>query len=326
MSAWKGLDGQYHMDGLPHVTKIRRKPEGVGAEFKAICDGSTKIMLGLELMEGKTIQRTKQYSDCGSQGTAITLRLCKSYFGSNRIVHADSAFSSVKTLLKLKENGLFFMGIVKTANKEYPHKYFQSKARLYGSNAPNPRGGFLLLSTIKGPDGIEHDPFYALTWYDKKPKMLITNCSTTLQGSDSIRQRHHIDSENGFRKTVLTSKRIPRPVMVEEFYSCFSNIDIHDHLRQGSLEMERVWLTKKWYHRLFCTIYAICIVDSYYGYVYEQQLLHKDEDSVMSLSLFCDSLAYLMVHNNYNTKGVQTRGDAEGSSDSGTATDYVSSN
>ena len=41
MSAWRGLDGKYSADGLPHVTKIRRKPEGVGAELKSVCCGQS---------------------------------------------------------------------------------------------------------------------------------------------------------------------------------------------------------------------------------------------------------------------------------------------
>ena len=31
ISAWRGKDGNYCSDGMPHVTKIKRKPKGVGA-------------------------------------------------------------------------------------------------------------------------------------------------------------------------------------------------------------------------------------------------------------------------------------------------------
>ena len=47
-------------------------------------------------------------------------RLCSSLFRTGRIVHADSAFSLVKTLLALEERGLYLQGTVKTAHKEYP--------------------------------------------------------------------------------------------------------------------------------------------------------------------------------------------------------------
>jgi hypothetical protein len=55
MSMWKGQDGAYSTDGLPHVTKIARKPEGVGAEMKAVADGETGMIMRVELMEGKEV-------------------------------------------------------------------------------------------------------------------------------------------------------------------------------------------------------------------------------------------------------------------------------
>ena len=39
--------------GLPHVTKIARKPEGFGTEYHSLCCAETKIMLQLEIQEGK---------------------------------------------------------------------------------------------------------------------------------------------------------------------------------------------------------------------------------------------------------------------------------
>ena len=43
MSAWRGKDGNFCSDGLPHVTKIKRKPKGVGTEIKDAADVSTGV-------------------------------------------------------------------------------------------------------------------------------------------------------------------------------------------------------------------------------------------------------------------------------------------
>ena len=43
----------------------------------------------------------------------MTLRLTKEYYGTGQVVYADSVFSSVKTLLTLRERGLLFMGMIK---------------------------------------------------------------------------------------------------------------------------------------------------------------------------------------------------------------------
>ena len=80
MSSLRGAKGKYSAEGLPHVTKIARKPEGVGAGMKAVADGESKIILRLEIMEGKERQAQKPFSYISSEGTAIALRLCSSYF------------------------------------------------------------------------------------------------------------------------------------------------------------------------------------------------------------------------------------------------------
>ncbi len=61
MSAWKGADATFVAEGEPHVTKIKRKPEGVGAELKCAADGDSGIMLRLDVMEGQAAQRAKEY-------------------------------------------------------------------------------------------------------------------------------------------------------------------------------------------------------------------------------------------------------------------------
>ena len=45
MSSWKGGESAYRVEGMSHKTKIARKPEGVGAEMKALCDGNSGILL-----------------------------------------------------------------------------------------------------------------------------------------------------------------------------------------------------------------------------------------------------------------------------------------
>ena len=53
MSAWRGLDREFSDWGMPHVSKVIRKPAGVGAEMKAIACGESGIIMGLDIMEKK---------------------------------------------------------------------------------------------------------------------------------------------------------------------------------------------------------------------------------------------------------------------------------
>eukprot|EP01031_Cornospumella_fuschlensis_P026833 gene26833-32426_t len=58
MSSWEGLEGKYIIGGMPHVTKIARKPKGVGAELKCAADIQTGIMLPSNYVQTKAIIAT----------------------------------------------------------------------------------------------------------------------------------------------------------------------------------------------------------------------------------------------------------------------------
>ena len=90
-------------------------------------------------------------------------------------------------------------------------------------------------------------------------------------------------------------QEIQQPSMVEEIYSCFVIMDVHDHLRQGSLAMEREWCAHKWWHSVFATIYGICLIDSYLAYKIEMEAIHNPLDD---LKTYLENLAYQFIHNN----------------------------
>jgi hypothetical protein len=312
MSAWKGQEGKYAASGAPHVTKIARKPEGVGAELKAAADGQTNIMLSLDIMEGKERQGNKKYAHIGSEGTAICMRLCEHYFASGRVIHADSAFSSVKTCRHLRDHGLHFMGCVKTARKFFPIKYLKSFEDDYGHGREKERGGWKLVQSNKDEDGNEHEPIYGLAWYDRKAKFIVSSCGATHDGEPSLRKRHKRRVENNEYVTRVWYKQVKRPKMVEEFFSCFSNVDIHDHYRQGSLEMERNWITKKWYHRIFTTVFGICVVDAFFAYKFECQNAAEEAED---FNYFLGRLAHQLIFNVYLDQGMAMRDNQEQNED-----------
>ena len=60
---WDGADGAYNAHGMTHVTKIVRKPRGVGAEMKAIIGcGRSGIIWKLDLFEGQEREALKQHN------------------------------------------------------------------------------------------------------------------------------------------------------------------------------------------------------------------------------------------------------------------------
>ena len=76
-----------------------------------------------ELQEGKEEVAKRKFVNQGEKPTtACVLRLMEQLAGSGVILHGDSWFASINTLEKLKELGIFFVGLIKTAHSGIPVK------------------------------------------------------------------------------------------------------------------------------------------------------------------------------------------------------------
>lgn len=335
MSSWLGSEALFDVNGMPHLSKIIRKPKGVGCEIKSLADGLAKIMLRLEIQEGKERMATKRFvvrtaANCTPTSpnigqytadlaagnvykatTAQTMRLLEPWFGTGRTAVGDSYFASVETLLALAKHGVFFMGIVKTAHKEYPMKHLKQWYNDgMAATPPLSRGSHKVLrSSYLGADGTNHY-MMACGWAERKTiKTIISNRGTTLEGSKSKRIRHRVIADEN---NVLTTERyileVKRPMVVEQLFSVFSAVDIADHYRQGSLSLETSWKTKCWYIRVFATVLGIIFTDCYLAYVLEYKEHHFGlTTECKDFHTFLDELAYQLIHNVLLADTVATR-------------------
>ena len=55
------METSAQMHGMPHVTRIERKPKGVGCEHKDCADADTKVILQLEIQEGADVMADMEY-------------------------------------------------------------------------------------------------------------------------------------------------------------------------------------------------------------------------------------------------------------------------
>ena len=203
MSMWYGIDSEFAVDAMPHKTKIIRKPRGVGAEAKAICDGQSGVMLRLDFMEGQQRQHQKQWHAQYGEGTAVSLRLTAPWAGSGRYIVMDSAFGSVKTCIALLEHfGLFCIGMVKTASRCYPQKWFKDWYTAGSVRGPDgrrlhaPGTWKTLQSSFQMLDG-NIQKLLAVGWHDIKLKTIISTCGCTIRGTDAIKKRSRRVYVNG---------------------------------------------------------------------------------------------------------------------------------
>ncbi|KAG8302911.1 hypothetical protein J6590_020665 [Homalodisca vitripennis] len=188
MFAWYGK-GNYRENGMPAVMKIKRKPKGVVCEVKTICDSTSRIMIGLEINEGKEEMKNKKWQKDFGAGTATTLRLTEPWHGTGRIVVGDSWFSSVKTSIQLKERGM-----VKTAYRNYPLK--QTVLR-----SLKEKGSF-----ISATASSENVDLICVGWRDRKVPAL------QLYLENHVQKKRYDDDGKPY------TKEVARPKLVEDYF------------------------------------------------------------------------------------------------------------
>ena len=184
-----------------------------------------------------------------------------------RVVVAGSAFSSVTTAIECRKKGLFYSGIVKTASREFPKDYLDDPSKYAG------RGNHMTLTTT-----IENCKLIALGWKDKTIKKFISTCGTTQP--DKPHEKHHYTRDGD----VVVSE-VPRPQLVSQYFDAASKIDVHNHLRQGLLNIEDVWGTQTWRHHLAATLFGVTVTDALIAYNYEHSASHTMRDFVNELAL-----------------------------------------
>ena len=281
VSSWRGKDGDFCSDGMPHVTRIDRKPKGVGCELKNSADADKKIILQLEIQEGAEVMNTKEYmSEYKLAGTALLLRLTKPWHGSGRAISADSAFASVTTAVACRKNGMHFTGLVKTATRMFPKLYLDEVEF-------KELGDVTLTSSVEGHNIMAH------AWGDKVRKCFVSTHSTTFPGKPSNKRRWiEMLDEDGEEvgQTEVFNKTVKRKKIVESYFDATSIIDINNHMRQGGLALETAWRTQSWTNRVVATVLGIVETDAYLLY----KKFHPGS-SMLSHSDFTEAVAKALL-------------------------------
>ena len=107
-------------EGVPHLTKIIRKPCGVGIEYKDVADVNTGIILFLEIQKDAELMASKKYCDQYPKHVALTLRLTEFLHGKGHVVYGDSFFASFQTARALLAHGTYFHRFSKECHKRFP--------------------------------------------------------------------------------------------------------------------------------------------------------------------------------------------------------------
>ena len=281
-SKWRSLGDWYDL-GMPHVTKIPRKPEPVGLELKDMCDGESGIMLYLEIMEGKEIMDRKAFTGGGNKaGTAHCLRCTQPWHGSGRVLVGDSAFASVQSCIQLRKHGIYFVGLVKGSSLLYPKRHLQTMPMAE-------RGDTATFTATK-----DRVTMIAHVWNDpgkpKKPrKALISTFGTTLEADPVERPRKRRREDGTWEDYIKTVKRTK---LVKTYFKYAGAIDRHNRVRMDGVRMERTLEFKRWWCRVVSSVLGIIATDAFYAM--------RMGDPDLQLDAFMERLASEMIWNTFD--------------------------
>ena len=147
MSAWRPRQDKY--GGLPHISFIKRKPKPLGTEFKSVADAESGIMLHLEIQRGKGEMNDAAYKTELGATAACTKRLAEATSnGECDTFYGDSWFASAKTANEIKKLGHHFVGIVKTAHRNFPKVFLEQTMSDW------PGGTYLVMKSKFGKIGV----------------------------------------------------------------------------------------------------------------------------------------------------------------------------
>ena len=149
---------------------------------------------------------------------------------TDRIVCNNYYFASVGAAETLREIGLLFIGVVKTATKLFPMRYL-SKIELVNRGD---RPGII----TEDADGLPS--LLAFTWIDRDRRYFIASCSSLTEGQPYIRERwRQVGREDPNADPEKVELHIPQPKIAKKFYSTAARVDQHNRDRQDTQKMKK---------------------------------------------------------------------------------------
>ena len=283
MVAWRGQKGILNITKCPHLSWVPRKPEPLGVELKTVGDALSGIMLRIEICEGKEPMKAKKYSAEYGATTACTMRLFEPWFGTDRVAAADSWFAGVKTTWAMLDNGLHFIGDVKTNSSLF------CKEALVDATAEASGAWATYSSMLKISNGKEL-PIYSVSHRrGASTHTFIATCGTTLRGS-STKAYFEDDEERASGQEFELYRQAPR--VLNDFTLAQPCLDRHNRYRQFILAMEKRILTNSFSMRFGTAMHGIVFTDCFFAYRY---FVDKDADFKKLMA----SLAYKLMHNKF---------------------------
>ncbi|KAK3247720.1 hypothetical protein CYMTET_42790 [Cymbomonas tetramitiformis] len=279
MARWLGV-------GMPGLMVVLRKPTPVGREAHTTADNSTKIIVRVEFYEGKERMKFAEFVTEYGANPATFLRLTKPWHGTGREVTLDSGFASVTAAMAGYDHGLYIVGNVKTAHRDFCKSWLLAQVQ-----KREDRAMATAIVKTRGGNTIE---LLAAVDMDRKPMALIATSRTTRMGEPRER-RFKVIRKTG--EYVVRSASLQQLDVHAHYRETFNKVDKNNQQRQGGNSgatgnLEDSWRTHKWYIRDYQMLMGISDTNSFY-------CVRKWHPSGRQLDFgtWRRKLAYQMLHN-----------------------------
>ena len=256
MSQWRN---RYTCPGFMFVP---RKPWPFGNEYHTVCCGQSRIMWGLELVEGQDARPNvrPEFEELGGKTIGLLVRMTRPIWFKGDVLVLDSGFCVLEGLIELRKRGVFAAAVIKKRRYwpkwilgDHINRHFLEKKV---SEVDCWRGFF--------PSDNQQIPFSIICM--KEPNyvmMMMTTYGTNQEIEDGKTERVVRNDDGG-------TERI-RFKYTEIFYNHFTYrhaVDDHNSNRHQPISIEVIWATHRWANRVFAFLFAVSEVNTKLGCEY----------------------------------------------------------
>jgi hypothetical protein len=201
-----------------------------------------------------------------------TIQLCKPLFNSGCTVNMDNYYMSTTCAMKLRQNGVFCRGTIRSNRKFVPKSILFTPAE----SRTLPRGTHRI--------AVNHDNnMMAIGWLDNKPVHFVSTADTT-------------DIVTVNRKSGATQIAVSAPMAVANYNKFMGGVDRHDRLR-STFSLCKRHKFKKYYVKLLLFIMDIGLTNAWVYY----KMCHEDTCSKeRARADFFQTIAECMVNTETN--------------------------
>lgn len=292
---------------VDHLTKVLGKPKDFGFEMKNVVCCAIRVMLFLELQEGKLPMQEKKYSKEFGSNQGCTIRIAEAAARCGQVIRNTTRTTTTTDDLQNNKSDLFiadsFFGgthsVVELAKKGHDsimaikNNYaFLLKKANEKTMADYPAGAYLVFEST-----VDDIPVVFLS-YKYNAKRVVHFLMTKDAGSTKPDPAYPYVARWADKYGNVKSREIPRPSVLSSYWKDSNNIDLINQECQKYLALEEKWITQDGFKR-FCTLYVgQNVIDTRNALCYGLPSMHGIQK--LTTKAFANHLVYGMRNGLYS--------------------------